>query len=235
MEHAFTWYSLVHAYLPYPLDLLGESSFTALLIIAALVALAYRFYCSLAGAADPVIPEERLSVRNFLEFLAEIVTGLSDGIIGKKGRKYVPLFGSLFIYILAANLVGLVPGFTPPTSSFYSNLGLGIVVFVAYHYFGVREHGLHYFKQFAGPMLLLAPLFILIEFFSHVFRPISLSIRLFGNMFGDHLVLEIFSDLTKVLIPVLFYIMGALVSVIQAAVFTILSIIYVAMAISHEH
>ncbi len=160
---------------------------------------------------------------------------LSDGIIGKEGRKYVPLFGSLFIFILLANILGLVPGFAPPTSNFFTNLGLGLVVFVAYNYFGVREHGAKYFKQFMGPMLLLAPLFILIEFFSHVFRPISLSIRLFGNMFGDHLVLEIFSELTKVVIPVVFYILGALVSVIQAAVFTILSVIYVAMAISHEH
>jgi len=99
----------------------------------------------------------------------------------------------------------------------------------------VRENGLHYFKQFMGPMICLAPLFILIELSSHIFRPISLSIRLFGNMFGDHLVLEIFTGLTKFVIPVLFYILGTLVSVIQAAVFTILSIIYVAMAISHEH
>jgi F-type H+-transporting ATPase subunit a len=170
-----------------------------------------------------------------MEFLVEIVVGLSDSIIGKKGRKYVPLFGSLFLFILIANFFGLIPGIVPPTSSFFVNLGMGLVVFVAYNYFGVRENGAHYFKQFMGPMLLLAPLFILIEFFSHIFRPISLSIRLFGNMFGDHLVLEIFSNLTKLVIPVAFYILGSLVSVIQAAVFTILSVIYVAMAISHEH
>jgi F-type H+-transporting ATPase subunit a len=200
-----------------------------------LVALALRFKGSLRKAKDPVVPEDRLSVRNVMEVLIEIVVGLSDSIIGKKGRKYVPLFGSLFLFILLANFLGLVPGFTPPTSSFFSNLGMGLIVFVAYHYFGVREHGGRYFKQFMGPMLLLAPLFILIEFFSHVFRPISLSIRLFGNMFGDHLVLEIFSNLTKVVIPVAFYILGSLVSVIQAVVFTILSMIYVAMAISHEH
>lgn len=149
---------------------------------------------------------------------------------------------SAFAYnISLARVMGVLPedvcmpGFSPPTSSFFINLGLGLVVFVAYHYFGVREHGPKYFKQFMGPMVFLAPLFILIEVFSHAFRPISLSIRLYGNMFGDHLVLEIFSDLTKVVIPVLFYILGALVSVIQASVFTILTIIYVAMAISHEH
>jgi len=231
MEHPFTWYSL----LPYPVSVLPEPNFTALAVILLLVALGYRFRRSLLSSDDPVVPEGRLSVRNVLELLVEVVVGLSDSIMGKKGRKYTSLFGSLFIFILTANFLGLVPGFSPPTSYFYSNLGLGLVVFFAYHYFGVREHGLHYFKQFLGPMLLLAPLFIVIELASHIFRPISLSIRLFGNMFGDHLVLEIFTNLTKVAIPVLFYILGSLVSVIQAAVFTILSMIYVAMAISHEH
>ncbi len=235
MEHPFTWYSSLHPFLPYPLSLLGEPNFTALVVMVLLVALALLFRRSIVRAKDPVVPGERLSVRNVMEVLVEIVVGLSDSIIGKKGRKYVPLFGSLFLFILLANFLGLVPGFTPPTSDFFSNLGMGLIVFVAYHYFGVREHGARYFKQFIGPMLLLAPLFIMIEFFSHVFRPISLSIRLFGNMFGDHLVLEIFSNLTKVVIPVAFYILGSLVSVIQAAVFTILTVIYVAMAISHEH
>jgi F-type H+-transporting ATPase subunit a len=235
MEHPFTWYSSLHTFLPYPVSLLAEPNFTALLVMLVLVALACRFRRSLASAKDPVIPEERLSVRNVLELLVEVVLGLSDGIMGRKGRKYLSLFGSLFIFILTANFLGLVPGFSPPTSYFYSNLGLGLVVFFAYHYFGVREHGMHYFKQFLGPMFLLAPLFIIIELASHVFRPISLSIRLFGNMFGDHLVLEIFTELTKLVVPVLFYILGSLVSAIQAAVFTILSMIYVAMAISHEH
>lgn len=235
MEHPFTWYSLLQPHLPYPLDHLPEPNFTTLLLILLLVALGLCFRRAIATATDPVVPDQRLGVRNILELLVDIVVGLSDSIIGKKGRKYVSLFGSLFIFILSANLLGLVPGFTPPTSSWWANLGLGLVVFVAYHYFGIRENGAHYFKQFLGPTLLLAPLFIVIELASHGFRPMSLSIRLFGNMFGDHLVLEIFTDLTKLVIPVLFYMLGTLVSVIQAAVFTILTIIYVAMAISHEH
>jgi F-type H+-transporting ATPase subunit a len=231
MEHPFTWYSV----LPYPLSRVPDSTFTASVVMLVVLGLAYGFRRSVLNSKDPFIPDERLGVRNVMELLVEIVVGLSDSIIGKKGRQYVPLFGSLFIFILLANFLGLVPGFAPPTSSFFTNLGLGIVVFVAYHYLGVREHGVKYFKQFMGPMLFLAPLVILIEAFSHVFRPISLSIRLYGNMFGDHLVLEIFTGLTKLGIPVLFYILGSLVSVIQAAVFTILSVIYVAMAISHEH
>jgi F-type H+-transporting ATPase subunit a len=235
MEHPFTWYLSLHPFLPYPLSLLGETNFTALVVMLLLLLLALRFRRSVRKAEDPAVPDERFSVRNVLEFFLGKVVEFSDSILGKKGRKHVPLFGTLFLFILLGNLFGLIPGFTPPTSDFFNNLGMGLVVFFAYHYFGVREHGGRYFKQFIGPMLLLAPLFILIEFFSHLFRPISLSIRLFGNMFGDHLVLEIFSNLTKVVVPVLFYGLGALVSLIQAGVFTILSMIYVAMAISHEH
>lgn len=234
MEHPFTWYAFLQSFL-HPLSVIPEPTFNAVAVILLLLALAFGFRRAVARAENPAIPDDRLSARNLLELLVEMVVGLSDSIIGKKGRKYVSLFGSLFLFILIANLLGLVPGFTPPTSSFFSNLALGLVVFVAYHYFGVRANGAHYFKQFMGPMLLLAPLFVIIEVFSHAFRPISLSIRLYGNMFGDHLVLEIFSDLTKLVIPVVFYVLGTLVSVIQASVFTILTMIYVAMAISHEH
>ena len=231
MEHPFTWYSL----LPYPLNLVPEPNLTALAIGLVVIVLALAFRKSLRTAKDAAIPDEGVTVRNVMEMLVDIVVGLSDSIIGKKGRHYVPLFGTLFIFILIANLSGLIPGVTPPTSSFFVNLGMGLVVFVAYHYFGVRANGAHYIKQFMGPMLMLAPLLFVIELFSHIFRPVSLSIRLFGNMFGDHLVLETFSNLTKLVVPVVFYILGTLVSVIQAAVFTILTIIYVAMAISHEH
>jgi F-type H+-transporting ATPase subunit a len=234
MEHPFTWYSLLQSYF-HPLDLLPEPNFNALVVMVVVLALAFCFRRAMANAQDPVVPDGGVSARNIMELLVELVVGLSDSIMGKKGREYVPLFGSVFIFILIANLLGLVPGFTPPTSYFFTNLALGIVVFIAYNYFGIREHKVHYFKQFMGPMLLLSPLFIVIELASHIFRPISLSIRLFGNMFGDHLVLEIFTNLTKLFIPVLFYVLGTLVSLIQAAVFTILSMIYVAMAISHEH
>jgi len=234
MEHPFTWHSFLLSFF-HELDFLPEPTFMTLVVVLIVLALAFGFRRAVLKAVDPAVPEDRLGSRNIMEMAVEMVVSLSDSIIGKTGRKYVPLFGSLFIFILTSNLLGLVPGFTPPTSSFSSNLALGLVVFVAYNYWGVRANGVHYFKQFMGPVIFLAPLFVLIEVFSHAFRPLSLSIRLFGNMFGDHLVLEIFTGLTKFVIPVAFYILGTLVSIIQAAVFTILSILYVAMAISHEH
>ena len=200
-----------------------------------LVGFVYLARRDLFKSKDPVIPEEGLSLRNLLELLVELVVGLSDSIIGKKGRSYVALFGSFFIFILTANLFGLLPGFSPPTDNLNTTLGLGLVSFSAYHYFGLREHGVGYIKQFLGPMLLLAPFFLVLEGISHLVRPFSLALRLFCNMFADHSVVAIFTELTKVGIPVVFYGFGALVSVIQAFVFTVLSVIYVAMAISHEH
>jgi F-type H+-transporting ATPase subunit a len=250
MAHPFFWYDI----LPYPLSLVPDHTLTAFLIMDLLLLVGYCARRSLLQAQDPVIPDERLSIRNLIELLVEFVVGLSDSIIGVKGRRYVHLFGAFFLFILTANLFGLIPGFSPPTNNFNVTLGLGLVSFAAYNYFGFREHGVAYIKQFMGPMtslpspgrkilsFLFAPILIVSIFFffalegiSHMVRPVSLGLRLFGNMFGDHLVLEIFTDLTPWVIPVLFYMLGALVSVIQAFVFTLLSVIYLAMALSHEH
>ena len=236
MEHPFSWYAL----LPYPLTVLPEHSFTASVVTVLLVLVALVARGALSRSSDPVIPDTSISVKNVLELLIGIVVSLTDGVMGKKGRKYVPLFGSFFLFILFANLIGLVPGFSPPTSNLNTTVGLALVSFAAYNCFGFKANGLGYIKQFIGPMHSLPPtrnwlIFFILEGSSHLFRPVSLSLRLFGNMFGDHQVLEAFIDLTKLVVPVLFYILGALVSVIQAFVFTVLSVVYVALAISHEH
>ena len=227
MEHTFTWDTLF--------PLLPQHVFFGVVVAAVLVWFGLAARSGLARADKPVIPDEGISVRNLMELLVSLVTALSDGIIGREGRRYVPLFGAFFCFILASNLAGLVPGFSPPTSNLNTTLGLGLVSFVAYNVFGFQEHGIGYLKHFMGPVLLLAPFFFILELVSHLVRPLSLGLRLFGNMFGDHLVIEIFTSLTKVVVPVAFYLLGTLVAVIQAAVFTILSIIYVAMAVSHEH
>jgi ATP synthase subunit 6 len=131
--------------------------------------------------------------RNVGEVLTEFISNLAESVIGHDGPKYVPLFASLFLFILVSNLIGLIPGFTPPTDNFNVTLALGVVSFVAYNYYGLQAHGVSYLKQFMGPLLLLAPLMIVVELFSHLFRPASLAIRLYGNMFADHLLLGIFT------------------------------------------
>jgi F-type H+-transporting ATPase subunit a len=251
MEHGFTWYYL----LPHGLQaLLPEHTFFALLAALLVIVFALSARSALARAEDPTIPEEKLGARNIVELLLEYaIVRQSDAIVGKAGRKYVPYFASFFFFILFSNLMGLLPGFAPPTGNLNTTLGLALASFVGYNVIGVREQGMAYFKHFLGPMtslpgkgflskLVFVPIllisvifFLILELFSHGFRPVSLSLRLFGNMMGDHEVIGAFTDLTKLVIPVAFYVLGTLVSVIQAFVFMVLSMIYVALAVTHEH
>lgn len=250
MEHPFTWYNLLPPALQHGI---GEHTFFALVAAVLLLLFALAARAALAKAADPLVPAAELGPRNIAEILLQLVVSQSDQIIGKQGRKYVPFFATFFIFILLSNLLGLLPGFAPPTGNLNTTLGLAICSFIGYNIIGVREQGGAYLKHFIGPMtglpadtilgklaflpvlLLSAVFFFILEIFSHGFRPVSLSLRLFGNMMGDHEVISAFINLTKVVVPVLFYAMGTLVSVIQAFVFTLLSMIYVALAISHGH
>ncbi len=227
MEHGFAWMAFVPG--------LETHTATAFLVMAGVLIFAFRARAQLAAASDPTIPDSALSARNAAEVVTEFIGNLGESIIGHGSEKYVPFFGSLFIFILASNLMGLVPGMTPPTDNFNVTLALGVVSFAVYNYYGIREHGAAYLKQFMGPLLLLAPLMIIVELFSHAFRPASLAIRLYGNMFADHLLLGIFTDLTKLVIPVVFYVLGTFVSLVQATVFTLLSMVYVGLAVSHDH
>lgn len=248
MHHPFTWYVLLPEELQH---LIGEHTFFA--IVAALLVLlfAVKARAALTMAKDPVIPVTELGTRNIAELLVQLIVSQSDSIIGKEGRKYVPYFGSFFIFILFSNLMGLLPGFGSPTANLNTTIGLALCSFAGYNIIGARQQGVAYLKHFFGPMtslparsligkIALLPVlvvsvlfFFILEGFSHVFRPVSLSLRLFGNMMGDHQVIEAFIGLTKLVVPVAFYAMGTLVSVIQAFVFTLLSMIYVALAISH--
>ena len=230
MEHGFAWVDVVPGFSALP----GHTA-TAILVAALVLLLAWRARRGIDSAKDPVVPDGRFSARDLLEMLTTFVHDLAESVIGHHAERYVPFFATLFIFILGCNLIGLVPGFLPPTDSLNTTVGLGAVSFLVYNYYGFREHGAGYLRQFIGPVIWLAPLMLIVELFSHAFRPLSLAIRLFGNMFADHLVLGIFTDLTYVVIPVMFYVLGAFVSLVQAFVFMLLSMIYVALAVSHEH
>jgi F-type H+-transporting ATPase subunit a len=248
MHHPFTWYVLLPEELQ---QLIGEHTFFALMVALLVLLFAVKARAALTMAEDPVIPVAQLGARNIAELLVQLVVSQSDSIIGKEGRKYVPYFGSFFIFILFGNLMGLLPGFGSPTANLNTTIGLALCSFAGYNIIGVRQQGVAYLKHFFGPMtslparsligkIALLPVlvisvlfFFILEGFSHIFRPVSLSLRLFGNMMGDHQVIEAFIGLTKLVVPVAFYAMGTLVSVIQAFVFTLLSMIYVALAISH--
>ena len=191
--------------------------------------------------SDQVEPTSKFSVRAIAELLTEFIISLSDMVVGREGRRYVPLFGALFVYILFNNLMGLVPGMVPATDNLNTTLSVGIFSFVMYTFLGIREHKVSYLKQFTGhlplslsPLIILVPLMFVIELVSHAVRPMSLGLRLMGNMTGDHTVLGIFTDIFPVGLPIPFYLLGAFVCFIQAFVFTLLSMVYVSMAIAHD-
>lgn len=250
MEHPYTWYNALPEGLQH---MFGDHTFFAVVAGLLLILFAIKARGALARASDPVVPAAELGSRNIAELIVQLIVSQSDAIIGKAGRKYVPFYGTFFFFILLSNLMGLLPGFAPPTGNLNTTIGLALVSFIGYNVIGVREQGVTYFKHFVGPMtslpgsslisqlaflpvlLLSVMFFFILEVFSHGFRPVSLSLRLFGNMMGDHEVIGAFISLTKLVVPVAFYLMGTLVCLIQAFVFTLLSMIYVALAVSHGH
>ena len=225
MSH-FTWLSLTG---------LPDHTATATLVFLLLVALAWVGKRQLAAAPDPVIPDAQLTVRNVLEILVETMAGLVSGILGDRARPFIALYGCFFLFILGCNLIGLLPGFSPPTSNFNVTFALGVCSFLLYNYYAFAHGGLAYLKHFVGPIWWLGILMVPLELVDNFVRPVSLALRLFGNMNGDHLVIGIFTDLTRVIIPVVFYMLGLLVCIIQAFVFTLLSVVYLSVALPHEH
>ncbi len=193
-------------------------------------------YNSYDKADNPVVPDPKLSLRNVIELIVDQLLNLFQGLLGEQAPRYLPLLGTIFIYVFIANFMGLIPGLLPPTDNLNTNAPIALIVFLYYNYDGIREHGLGtYLKHFMGPVWWLAFLMIPIEIISHVFRPLSLSLRLFGNITGDHMVLAAFGNLTPVLVPVIFVGLGLFVCFMQAFVFAFLSAIYINLATSHDH
>ncbi len=175
-------------------------------------------------------------VQNFFEL---IVTGMEDFIVanmGEKGRGVVfPLLMTLFLFIIFANFMGLVPGCNAPTADLNTNAAMAVIVFIFYNFIGLKTHGAKYIKHFTGPVILLAPLMLPIEFISHLARPLSLTVRLFGNIFGEELVLILFFMLLPIVATLPIYFLYGLVKTIQAFIFFMLSMIYLKMAYEEAH
>ena len=187
---------------------------------------------------NSLVPSPKFSLTNLFEFLSlDFLLKLLTDIFGseERAKKLLPLLGGSFFFIFFSNLLGVFPGFYPATQNLNSTLACASVIFIVYNYMGFKEHGLGYLKHFMGPIIYLAPLMIIIEVVSHLVRPASLSLRLFWNMFGDHLVLQIFSNLTPYIVPAIFIGLGVFVSFLQAFIFTILSSIYISLSTSHDH
>jgi len=189
----------------------------------------------LAFLASRSIKQVPRGLQNFMEVIITGIENLIEETMGPKGKTYFPLLATFALFILVCNLVALVPGFYPPTANLNTNGALALTVFAMTHIIGFKEHGPSYLKHFMGPILALAPLIFVIEIIGHLARPLSLSLRLFGNMYGHEIVLMIFLALVPFLLPVPMMLMGVLVAFIQTFVFTLLAMIYIAGALEEAH
>jgi F-type H+-transporting ATPase subunit a len=186
----------------------------------------------LASRRLALVPSKR---QGFMEMIIETFEWLLTDIIGPEGKRYLPLVGTLGLFILSANLLGLVPGLMSPTSKLNVTLGCALTVFVYYHWQGMKAQGvLRYLKQFMGPIPMLAPLLVPIEVISHFSRPLSLSIRLFGNIFAEELLIVIIASIVPLILPLPFMAVSLFTATIQAFVFVLLACIYIAGAVAHE-
>jgi F-type H+-transporting ATPase subunit a len=168
-----------------------------------------------------------------------IIGGLEEFMVevtGEEGRAFFPFICTLFLYIALCNLIGLLPGFYSPTANINTTLSLALCTFLYTHYLGVKYHGAKYIKHFLGPIPALAPLFLPIEIIGHFARVLSLTLRLFGNIMGEDLVLAILLFLAgNFLAPLPMMFLAVFTSVVQAFVFTLLSMMYFAGSMEHAH
>jgi F-type H+-transporting ATPase subunit a len=173
--------------------------------------------------------------QNVMEVIIGGFDFLLNEIMGHNGRKFFPLVATLGIYILTANLLGIIPGFESPTANINTTASMAIVVFFSTHVVGVRTHGLKYFKQFMGPVWWLTPLMIPIEVISHFSRPLSLTFRLFGNIKGEDIVLLVVLFLVPTLVPLPVFVLMIFTSIIQTVVFMLLAMMYISGALEEGH
>lgn len=176
-------------------------------------------------------------VQSIVELILDTFVFLGKDVMGKKGMVFVPFVLTFFIYILISNAIGMIPGFFPPTADLNTTAALAIIVFITSHIVGIKAHGIGYFKHFMGPSIWLAPLMIPIEIIGHIARPISLSLRLFGNIMGHEKITMVLLLLVPFAYPLLAFstVLGVLVVVIQAFVFALLTMAYLGGSLEEAH
>jgi len=184
---------------------------------------------------DDLVPSAKFGFQNFGELIVQALSGMLEESLGHDAKRFIPLLGTLGLFILFSNLSGLVPGLLPPTESINTTAACALIIFFTTHIIGFKTHGLKYLKQFVGPFWWLAILMIPLEIISHCARPLSLSLRLFGNIMGDHLVFSIIVGLVAFLVPVPVLALGLFVSIVQTVVFLLLSTVYIGGALAEAH
>lgn len=221
------------AFLGVPGDWLPPHVTATWLVMAILVVFGVAVGRSLGAVPGPLQGLAEVTIEGFY--------GLLDQMIGRQGRQFLPLVGTAGLFIVTSNLLANIPGFQPPTANLNTTVALAVTVFVSYNYFGIRKHGLlNYLKHFCGPIWWLAPLMFPIEFIGHCARPISLSIRLFGNIFGEESVVTILLGLSWLVMPYFIWLgimlpLSLFTAAVQTFVFIMLTMVYIAGAVEEGH
>lgn len=209
----------------------------AVLVLGILTVLALISRYSMVSQGDILIPKKNIGILSLSDIVAEALYKFTESVLDEDAKKFYPLIGSIFLYIIFSNFLGLIPGMLPPTDNMNTTFAIGLFVFVYYNYIGIKEGGLAYLKHFMGPVWYIAWLLLPIELISHAVRPFSLGLRLSGNMQGDHMVVSIMTDLSPagLILPIPFYALGIIVCSIQAFVFSLLTMLYIKMAKITHH
>ncbi|MBU3930983.1 MAG: F0F1 ATP synthase subunit A [Proteobacteria bacterium] len=205
-----------------------------------LVVVSYSWFVIAMLALCSFLATRRMNMLpgRFQNVMEAVLGGFDDLLVetmGPEGRKFFPLIATLGLYILTSNLLGLLPGFESPTANLNTTVSMAVVVFVMTHVVGIRIHGFKYVKHFMGPVWWLTPIMMPIEIISHLSRPLSLSVRLFGNIMGEDIVLAVVILLVPFLVPLPVFVLMIFTSVIQTLVFMLLTMMYIAGAMEEAH
>jgi F-type H+-transporting ATPase subunit a len=212
-----------------------EAVFTSFLIVVLVTFLALRAKAKVTDLDRAVIPDDKLTLRTFMEAFIAFFYGMARDVMGpKRAKRYFPIIGGSACFIFFANATALIPGLAPPTSNLNITLGCALTVFILFNYYGLQANGFGYVKHLAGPKWYLAPLIFPIELISTCVRPVTLSIRLMVNMAVDHLLGTIAIGMVALFVPVPLMFLGAIVIVVQTLVFSLLTSIYIGLATEHE-
>src|SRR5882724_6704583 len=207
----------------------------ALFVTLLVLGIALRVRARLQNPDEAIVPEDRLTLRTFMEAFLSYFYDLAKSVMdAERAKKYFPLIGTAAMFVFFSNILALIPGFPVATSSLSITLGCAIVVFVCFNAYGLATNGFSYIAHLAGPAWYLSWLVFPIEVISLIVRPITLAVRLMLNMAVDHLILGIFLSLVAVLVPIPIMLLGVLIILIQTLVFTLLTCIYIGLATEHE-
>jgi len=200
---------------------------------AALTVLILMIVGKIAASNLAIVPT---GVQNFFEVVLDGILNFMAELMGEKNaRRFFPLIATFSLFIFSCNIMGIIPGMASATANLNITVACALIVFVTVHFFGIKEHGFSYLKHFMGPVLWLAPLMFVLEIIGHLARPVSHSLRLFGNIMGEDTLLIILAGMVPFLLPIPIMAFMVFTSFVQTFVFVLLAILYIQGAVEHAH